>query len=190
MHVICNGSEFVGMPDWANQFSSLPDLHQQHLLDSILLPNDPNLLATSSSAEVASSLGSGESTAGSGEAFTGLMRNTTGYFTETINSSSLMPFSINCSDPDSIRKALNFTYLEYEDPIYYTYSYRFVGTFFQGLIFLIGVLGNILVVFVVARNKSMHSPTNCYLVSLAIADCIVLLAAIPQELVSYYLVSS
>lgn len=189
MNIICNGSEFVGMPDWANQFSSLPDLHQQHLLDPILLPNDPNLLATSSSAEVANGASGEISTAGSGEAFTGLMRNNTGYFSETINSSSLMPFSINCSDPDSIRRALNLTYLEYEDPIYYTYSYRFVGTFFQGLIFLIGVLGNILVVFVVARNKSMHSPTNCYLVSLAIADCIVLLAAIPQELVSYYLVS-
>ena len=34
----------------------------------------------------------------------------------------------------------------------------------------------------------MHTPTNCYLVSLAAADCIVLLVAAPQEVVSFHLV--
>lgn len=200
MQVVCNGSELVGLPEWANsvnQFASLPELHQQSLIESLLLPNDPNLLASPSSsvAEVASSLTSagngdgGDNSTTSTEAFSSLMRNNTGFYVDTMNSSTLMPSPINCSDPNSILQALNLTYQYYEDPMYYTYSYRFVGTFFQGLIFLIGVLGNILVVFVVARNKSMHSPTNCYLVSLALADCIVLLAAIPQEIVSYYLVS-
>ncbi|KAK9404770.1 thyrotropin-releasing hormone receptor-like [Crotalus adamanteus] len=41
----------------------------------------------------------------------------------------------------------------------------------------IGIAGNIMVVLVVLRTKHMVTPTNCYLVSLAIADLIVLLAA-------------
>uniref|UniRef100_A0A8C4SND2 Thyrotropin-releasing hormone receptor n=1 Tax=Erpetoichthys calabaricus TaxID=27687 RepID=A0A8C4SND2_ERPCA len=41
----------------------------------------------------------------------------------------------------------------------------------------VGIAGNIMVVLVVLRTKHMRTPTNCYLVSLAIADLIVLLAA-------------
>lgn len=41
----------------------------------------------------------------------------------------------------------------------------------------VGIAGNIMVVLVVLRTKHMMTPTNCYLVSLAIADLIVLLAA-------------
>jgi len=85
---------------------------------------------------------------------------------------------------------MNHTSFWEEDPIYFPLSYRIVGTIIQGIIFLGGFLGNILVVFVVARSSSMWSPTNCYLVSLAIADCIVLAAAVPQEIVSYYLPGS
>jgi thyrotropin-releasing hormone receptor len=77
---------------------------------------------------------------------------------------------------------------EIEDPSYYSYNYRTVGTLFQGLILLIGVLGNLLVVLVVYRTRSMHSPTNCYLVSLAVADCVVLVAAVPNEILSYYII--
>uniref|UniRef100_T1IRY8 Thyrotropin-releasing hormone receptor n=1 Tax=Strigamia maritima TaxID=126957 RepID=T1IRY8_STRMM len=73
-------------------------------------------------------------------------------------------------------------------PEYYSYQYRLIGTLFQSIIFVVGVLGNVLVVLVVFRTPSMHSPTYCYLVSLAVADCLVLVAAVPQEIVSYYLV--
>ncbi|CAJ1084598.1 thyrotropin-releasing hormone receptor [Xyrichtys novacula] len=45
------------------------------------------------------------------------------------------------------------------------------------LICVIGIAGNIMVVLVVLRTKHMVTPTNCYLVSLAVADLIVLLAA-------------
>ncbi|XP_045548690.1 thyrotropin-releasing hormone receptor [Salmo salar] len=41
----------------------------------------------------------------------------------------------------------------------------------------VGIAGNIMVVLVVLRTKHMMTPTNCYLVSLAIADLVVLLAA-------------
>ncbi|XP_009906950.2 thyrotropin-releasing hormone receptor [Dryobates pubescens] len=41
----------------------------------------------------------------------------------------------------------------------------------------VGISGNVMVVLVVLRSKHMVTPTNCYLVSLAVADLIVLLAA-------------
>ncbi|XP_021472197.2 thyrotropin-releasing hormone receptor-like [Oncorhynchus mykiss] len=41
----------------------------------------------------------------------------------------------------------------------------------------VGIAGNIMVVLVVLRTKHMMTPTNCYLVSLAVADLVVLLAA-------------
>ncbi|OTF71042.1 thyrotropin-releasing hormone receptor-like protein [Euroglyphus maynei] len=44
-----------------------------------------------------------------------------------------------------------------------------------------------MVVIVVLRSRSMRTPTNCYLVSLAIADTMVLLASVPNEIISYYL---
>lgn len=52
-----------------------------------------------------------------------------------------------------------------------------VTIFLVLLICGIGIAGNIMVVMVVLRTKHMMTPTNCYLVSLAIADLIVLLAA-------------
>ncbi|CAL8120948.1 unnamed protein product [Orchesella dallaii] len=77
-----------------------------------------------------------------------------------------------------------------QDPIYFPLSYRITGTILLGFIFILGIIGNLLVVYVVARSRSMWSPTNCYLVSLAIADCIVLVASVPQEIVSFYLPGS
>ncbi|XP_051838925.1 thyrotropin-releasing hormone receptor-like [Antechinus flavipes] len=41
----------------------------------------------------------------------------------------------------------------------------------------VGIAGNAMVVLVVARSRHMVTPTNCYLVSLAAADLLVLLAA-------------
>ncbi|KAJ7338052.1 hypothetical protein JRQ81_010578 [Phrynocephalus forsythii] len=41
----------------------------------------------------------------------------------------------------------------------------------------LGIVGNIMVVLVVLRTKHMRTPTNCYLVSLAVADLMVLVAA-------------
>lgn len=41
----------------------------------------------------------------------------------------------------------------------------------------LGIAGNIMVVLVVLRTKHMRTPTNCYLVSLAVADLMVLVAA-------------
>lgn len=50
------------------------------------------------------------------------------------------------------------------------------------LIFLVGVMGNVLTCTVIARNKVMWTPTNYYLFSLAVSDLLVLLLGMPLEL--------
>ncbi|XP_076022354.1 thyrotropin-releasing hormone receptor [Genypterus blacodes] len=52
-----------------------------------------------------------------------------------------------------------------------------ITIFLTMLICGVGIAGNMMVVLVVLRTKHMVTPTNCYLVSLAVADLIVLLAA-------------
>lgn len=71
---------------------------------------------------------------------------------------------------------------------WFSFNYALVGTLFQSVIFIIGVLGNVLVCVVVRRTRSMHTTTNCYLVSLAVADIITLLASVPQEILSYHII--
>uniref|UniRef100_A0A8D9E628 Thyrotropin-releasing hormone receptor n=1 Tax=Cacopsylla melanoneura TaxID=428564 RepID=A0A8D9E628_9HEMI len=83
----------------------------------------------------------------------------------------------------------DYDYLQCNDTIIkemFSMEYRIVGTIFQSIILIVGLLGNIMVVSVVYKIKSMRTPTNCYLVSLSIADLMVLIAALPIELVAYY----
>ena len=70
---------------------------------------------------------------------------------------------------------------------YYTAEYALIGTLFQTIIFLVGVFGNILVCTVVVKTRSMRTTTNCYLVSLAVADTITLVSSVPQEVLSYHI---
>nr|XP_029134179.1 neuromedin-U receptor 1-like [Labrus bergylta] len=50
------------------------------------------------------------------------------------------------------------------------------------VIFVVGVVGNVLTCTVIARNKVMWTPTNYYLFSLAVSDLLVLLLGMPLEL--------
>ncbi|KAF7202449.1 neuromedin-U receptor 1 [Nothobranchius furzeri] len=50
------------------------------------------------------------------------------------------------------------------------------------VIFLVGVVGNVLTCTVIVRNKVMWTPTNYYLFSLAVSDLLVLLLGMPLEL--------
>lgn len=84
-----------------------------------------------------------------------------------------------CQEEDALKEA-----------DFFSHRYRLVGTLFQGIIFIVGVLGNAMVVIVVTKVRALHSPTNCYLVSLAIADTVVLVASVPNEILSYYLVGN
>merc|ERR1719400_670583 len=44
-----------------------------------------------------------------------------------------------------------------------------------------------MVVVTVRGTKSLHTTTNCYLVSLALADLITLVSSVPQEVLSYHI---
>ncbi|KAL0984676.1 hypothetical protein UPYG_G00145110 [Umbra pygmaea] len=60
---------------------------------------------------------------------------------------------------------------------YFSMEYKVVSIFLVILICGIGIVGNVMVILVVLTTKRMRTPTNCYLVSLAVADLMVLTAA-------------
>lgn len=73
-------------------------------------------------------------------------------------------------------------------PQYYGPLYKTVGSFFVSIIFVVGLLGNAMVVYVVWRTRSMRTTTNCYLVSLAVADVLLLISAPLPTIVEYFLI--
>jgi len=74
------------------------------------------------------------------------------------------------------------------DVRYHSLDYRLVGSLLVGIIFVVGLTGNALVVAVVVRVPEMRSPTNWYLVSLAVADIVLLVSAPLPTLVEYHVV--
>lgn len=54
------------------------------------------------------------------------------------------------------------------------------------VIFLVGVVGNILVIVVVAKVKDMRTSINLYLVNLSVADLLVLLVCQPTAMLEFY----
>jgi hypothetical protein len=73
------------------------------------------------------------------------------------------------------------------DPQYYSMPYRIIGCLIVSIIFIVGFVGNVMVVVVVLRTRCMHTPTNCYLVSLAIADILALVSGTIPTIVEYWL---
>ncbi|XP_030014779.1 thyrotropin-releasing hormone receptor [Sphaeramia orbicularis] len=59
----------------------------------------------------------------------------------------------------------------------YTVEYKVVSVVLVSLVCGVGIVGNVMVILVVLTTKHMRTPTNCYLVSLAAADLMVLTAA-------------
>ncbi|KAM9340349.1 thyrotropin-releasing hormone receptor b [Symphorus nematophorus] len=59
----------------------------------------------------------------------------------------------------------------------YSIQYKVISSSLLFLICALGIVGNIMVILVVLTTKHMRTPTNCYLVSLAVADLMVLTAA-------------
>nr|XP_034974672.1 thyrotropin-releasing hormone receptor-like [Zootoca vivipara] len=56
-------------------------------------------------------------------------------------------------------------------------EYKVISVFLVLGICGVGIIGNVMVVLVVLTTREMRTPTNCYLVSLAVADLMVLVAA-------------
>lgn len=78
---------------------------------------------------------------------------------------------------------INESYLNYNSvPISYDYPVRdslyivIPLTVIYSLIFLTGMVGNVITCVVISRNKSMHTATNYYLFSLAVSDLLLLLS--------------
>lgn len=55
-------------------------------------------------------------------------------------------------------------------------------TILYAIIFLTGLVGNIVTCIVICRNKHMHTATNYYLFSMAISDLLLLVSGLPQEM--------
>ncbi|KAM9376142.1 thyrotropin releasing hormone receptor 2 [Pholidichthys leucotaenia] len=70
-------------------------------------------------------------------------------------------------------------------------EYKTVSVFLVLLVCGVGIIGNTMVVLVVLTTRHMRTPTNCYLVSLAIADLMVLVAAglpnVPDSLMGMWI---
>lgn len=94
--------------------------------------------------------------------------------------------NVTCSSNDSLADAEEACLTEDE------YLKRYLGprrssVFFPvcltyAVIFVVGVVGNVLTCSVITRNKTMWTPTNYYLFSLALSDLLVLLLGMPLEL--------
>ena len=76
----------------------------------------------------------------------------------------------------------NMTYYPPDPPLYLL----IYCTLFYVLIFIVGVFGNLLVIYVINRNPDMKTPTNYFLVNLSIADLLVILVCMPTALVDIY----
>ncbi|XP_052007984.1 thyrotropin-releasing hormone receptor-like [Xyrauchen texanus] len=63
------------------------------------------------------------------------------------------------------------------DTVSESLEYKTVSVFLVLLVCGMGIVGNIMVVLVVLTTRHMRTPTNCYLMSLAVADLTVLVAA-------------
>ncbi|XP_029977117.1 thyrotropin-releasing hormone receptor b [Salarias fasciatus] len=59
----------------------------------------------------------------------------------------------------------------------YSIQYKVISSLLLFVICALGIVGNVMVILVVLTTKHMRTPTNCYLVSLAVADLMVLIAA-------------
>jgi hypothetical protein len=92
------------------------------------------------------------------------------------------------SDSD-VTTTLNRSLLGVNDiPQFYEPLYKAIGCAFVGVIFAVGLIGNLMVVLVVWRTRSMRTPTNCYLVSLAVADILLLISAPLPTLIEFFLI--
>ncbi|OQV21473.1 putative Thyrotropin-releasing hormone receptor [Hypsibius exemplaris] len=66
-------------------------------------------------------------------------------------------------------------------------AYRIWATIIHATIFILGVAGNVVLVIVVRKTRSLQTSTYCYLVSLAVADLMVLLSAVPEAIISHHI---
>ncbi|XP_046543599.1 thyrotropin-releasing hormone receptor-like isoform X1 [Haliotis rubra] len=94
-----------------------------------------------------------------------------------LNNQTPTDYSVHYSDMDQNESLDANSTKALALPMYYSADFRIIAATLSAIVFTVGFVGNTLVVIVIARTRSMHTTTNCYLLSLAVADCIVLLSA-------------
>ena len=67
-----------------------------------------------------------------------------------------------------------------------TYTFIIV-TVLYGLMFVAGVIGNIMVIFVVTKNRAMRNSTNMFLTNLSVSDLLVIVICMPSSLLEFYM---
>ncbi|XP_055345114.1 thyrotropin-releasing hormone receptor-like isoform X2 [Paramacrobiotus metropolitanus] len=65
----------------------------------------------------------------------------------------------------------------------FSLEYRIMATVLHTFIFVLGLCGNVATIIVSLRTKSLQSPPYRYFVSLAFADLLVLISAVPEAIV-------
>ncbi|VDP91003.1 unnamed protein product [Echinostoma caproni] len=96
----------------------------------------------------------------------------------------LNPMDMNSTDYSSWNDTLTFVPYSL---FYYSFIYRIVGTVALAFILTVGLIGNGLVILVVVMSPGLHTPTNCYLVSLSASDLIVLLSTTTLTMKEFYM---
>lgn len=94
---------------------------------------------------------------------------------ENISSSVLLLFSpepvANFSNTPDLPNATVKNTVGYRDPL----SIILPISICYFIIFVTGILGNVITCIVIAKNKTMHTATNYYLFNLAVSDFLVLI---------------
>lgn len=88
----------------------------------------------------------------------------------------------------TLNETLGFTTPLPAEPIQLNYPLYMTicVSLFYTIIFLCGVGGNVLVLFVVWRNRDMRNSTNLFLVNLSAADLLVLIVCMPTAMAEFY----
>lgn len=60
------------------------------------------------------------------------------------------------------------------------------ASLFYVVIFILGVLGNLVVIVVILANKNMKSTVNMFLINLCVADLLVMIICMPPTLVELH----
>jgi len=85
---------------------------------------------------------------------------------------------VDCCENQSESKYLNLTFNESHQISFWNYE-KIAFIFMESVVAILAMLGNILVIIVFFRERKLRRKTNYYIISLATADFLVGLLALP-----------